>query len=84
MAALCTYCGSTRKPHNDHVRAKKNGGVTTVIACAKCNQSKGAKQLMVWFRWVKRNDPYRWNRVVVHNSKKRSSIAAKVRRIHKE
>jgi len=70
--------------HQDHVQAQSRGGVTTVPACAKCNQSKSNKQLMVWLRGVKDNDPYRWDRIENHNKGKRSSIATKVQTIRDE
>jgi disulfide oxidoreductase YuzD len=82
--ATCTYCGSNRNMHQDHVRAQSRGGTTTVAACAKCNQSKSDKQLMVWLRGVKKNDPYRWNRIKNQNNRKRSSIANKIQKIRDE
>ena len=78
---LCTYCGSHMKMHNDHVQAKSKGGVTTVLACAKCNQSKGAKALMQWLKDIKKDNPYRWDRVVNYQKGKRSEFAIKVRTI---
>jgi len=40
MSNLCTYCSSTQKIQDDHIRAQSKGGVTTTEACATCNQSK--------------------------------------------
>ncbi len=84
MNNLCTYCGSTRKIQDDHIRAKTKGGVCTTEACATCNQSKGDKPLMEWLRWVKLNDAYRWNRIENYNYGKRNVIANKVQRIRDE
>lgn len=39
---------------------------------------------MVWLRWVKQNNTYRWNRIENYNSGKRSDIAKKVQRIRDE
>lgn len=80
----CTYCGSAWKSQRDHVIARSKGDSTTVTACAACNQSKGSKPLMVWLRWLKRNERYRWNRIVAHNAGKRSVIAHKVHRVRDE
>lgn len=80
----CTYCGSHMNIHQDHVRAQSKGGVTTVPACAKCNQSKSDKALMTWLRNTKDKDPYRWNRIVTHNSGKRNDIAIKIRKVRDE
>lgn len=84
MAIECTYCGSTRNIQNDHIIAQSKGGVTTTPACSICNLSKGPKPLMEWFRWIKKKDPYRWQRIVSHNYNKRNSISAKVRTVRDE
>ena len=81
---LCTYCGSHMNIHNDHVIAKSKGGVRTVPACAKCNQSKSDKQLMKWLRDTKTDNPYRWNRIEKHNKGKKNDIASKVQKIRDE
>lgn len=82
--AMCIYCGSSWETENDHVIAKTKRGKRTVQACQACNRSKGKKQLMVWLRWVKNNDSYRWNRIVNHNYRKRNDIAGKVQKIRDE
>lgn len=81
IMGICTYCGSTIQTQDDHVIARTKGGVSTVLACRACNQSKSAKPLMDWFRWLKYCDSYRWERVVQHNFGKRTEIADKVRRV---
>lgn len=50
----CAYCGS--KPERltlDHVLAESKGGMDSrknlVPACAKCNRSKGSKNLSDWY-----------------------------------
>lgn len=82
--AVCTYCGSHMKIHNDHVVAKSKGGVRTVPACAKCNQSKSDKQLMQWLRDIRKSNSYRWDRIIAYNKGKRSDIAQKVQKIRDE
>lgn len=77
----CTYCGSSWSIQQDHVRAKSKGGVATVPACRRCNQSKGAKSQGEWFNWLKQNDSYRWGRIKNNNKRKRSNIAKKVRKV---
>lgn len=84
MKKICTYCGSIRNIQNDHVRAQSKEGISTVSACATCNQSKGNKPLMEWLRWLKQNDPYRWNRIIKYNYRKKSSIASKIQKIRDE
>lgn len=80
----CVYCGSTRSIQEEHVRAFSKGGSNTILACRKCNQSKGDKPLMEWLRWVKHNDRYRWNRIEEFNYQKKGPIAKKVHKIRDE
>lgn len=84
MKQICTYCGSTWTPTQDHVRAKIKGGITTVPACKRCNSSKGDKQLMQWLRWLKKNDRYRWGKIRNHNFGRRNTIALKIQRVRDE
>lgn len=50
----CTYCGSTRKPHVDHIIPISRGGSNAfdnlTTSCGPCNQSKGPKLLAEWSR----------------------------------
>lgn len=78
---VCVYCGSTEQIQEDHLIARSRRGRSTVPACAYCNQSKGAKQPMVWLRWIKRNKPQHWGRIVAHNRGKRNPVAKKVHTI---
>ena len=84
MNNSCTYCGSNRNIQDDHIRAQSKGGVSTTEACATCNQSKGDKPLMEWLRWLKKNDPYRWNRIKNYNFGKKNLIAIKIQKIRDE
>ncbi|MBW4638140.1 MAG: HNH endonuclease [Gloeocapsa sp. UFS-A4-WI-NPMV-4B04] len=50
----CAYCGSKSKRLTlDHVLASSKGGIDSwsnlVLACAKCNGSKGSKNLTDWY-----------------------------------
>ena len=50
----CAYCGSKSKRLTlDHVVASSQGGINSwlnlVPACAKCNSSKGSKNLTDWY-----------------------------------
>ena len=81
---VCTYCGSSWNPEDDHVIAEIKGGVSTVPACSACNSSKGVKQLMEWLRWVKENDKYRWKRIVEYNYGRKNKIAQKIQKIRDE
>ena len=50
----CAYCGSKSKQLTlDHVLASSKGGIDSwrnlVPACAKCNGSKGSKNLADWY-----------------------------------
>lgn len=76
----CIYCGSTWNIEDEHVRARSRGGVATQKACLACNRSKGSKTLAEWFDWLKKNDRYRWNRIVNYQKFKRGNIADMVRR----
>ena len=50
----CTYCGTTRHPHVDHVIPISRGGTNMfenlTTACGRCNQSKGSKLLAEWMQ----------------------------------
>ena len=80
----CEYCGSNRNIEEEHVRAASKGGAITVPACLACNRSKGDKPLMEWLRWIKKNEPYRWNRIKDYNKGKRTDIAKKIQKIRDE
>lgn len=80
----CKYCCSTWNPEDEHPIAISKGGVRTVVACQACNRSKGNKPLMQWFRWLKKNDKYRWGRIVACNSGRRNDIAQKVHTVRDE
>jgi 5-methylcytosine-specific restriction endonuclease McrA len=80
----CIYCGSTWHIEEDHVRAKTKGGKYTLVACRACNRSKGNKPLMQWFRWLKKNDYYRWKRIVDYNYGRKNEIAQKVHIVRDE
>ena len=50
----CAYCGfKSRQLTLDHVQAQSKGGMDSwrnlVPACAKCNNSKGSKNLSDWY-----------------------------------
>ena len=49
---VCNYCGSAENLALDHIFPKKLGGQDNaenlVLACKKCNSSKGKKDLMQW------------------------------------
>ena len=80
----CSYCGSSLNIQDDHIIAQIKGGVTTTLACAICNKSKGDKPLMEWLRWIKKNDTYRWNRIEKYNYGKKNNIAVKIQKIRDE
>ncbi|MBP7720802.1 MAG: hypothetical protein KA108_09285 [Candidatus Fermentibacter sp.] len=84
MPGGCYYCGSSINLENDHVRAKSKGGVTTVVACAACNRSKGSKALSEWLRWLRENDSYRWGRIVLNQEKRNNRVSQIVRTILKK
>lgn len=50
----CCYCGSTRNLSIDHLFPTASGGPNVgenlVQACRSCNSSKGAKDLLVWYK----------------------------------
>ncbi len=81
---FCVYCGSPENIHEAHLIAPSKGGKMPVPACSKCNQSKGNKALMEWFRWVKENREERWEQIVTFNKSKRHDIAQKIHKIRDE
>ena len=84
MSEVCFYCGSSRRLEDDHVRAKCKGGVTTVVACAACNRSKGSRSLSEWLHWLEKNDPYRWRRVLANQEDHRNRVSKIVHTIRRQ
>ena len=54
MPECCWYCGGKKDLTLDHLIPKKRGGTDSgdnfVYACRTCNSSKGATDLMTWYR----------------------------------
>lgn len=50
----CCYCGSRDNLSVDHLISRKKGGIDAgdnmVWSCRSCNSSKGAKDMMEWYR----------------------------------
>ena len=50
----CLYCGAKQNISTDHLIPRSKGGPDTadnaVIACKKCNSSKGEKGIYEWFK----------------------------------
>ena len=80
----CKYCGSIWHIEKEYVIARTKGGTRTIGACRACNRSKGDKPLMRWFRWRKKNDYYRWKRIVDYNYGRKNEIAQKVHTVRDE
>ncbi len=67
----CIYCGQGHREHDltiDHVHPRRLGGAditrNCVPACTKCNQNKGSKSWLDWFRDNFPPDPFRENRIL--------------------
>jgi len=81
----CIYCGSHEELQHGHLVAPSKGGQKPVIACAKCNLSKGDKGLMEWLRWTKLERPERWELIVDWNKEpKEGEVPVKVRKVRDE
>ncbi len=56
----CIYCGSGESLSTDHLIPRSRGGAdmgdNAVIACKKCNSSKGNKGIYEWYGLEGRND----------------------------
>ena len=56
----CIYCGSNENLSYDHLIPKSKGGPdipdNVVVACRKCNSSKGEDGVYEWFKLDKRYD----------------------------
>ena len=50
----CAYCGATSDLEQDHVVPLSHGGANVIAnivpACKRCNASKGAKNVMEWYK----------------------------------
>lgn len=71
----CAYCGDTPQSL-DHVKPKYDGGQTVasnlVPSCHKCNQAKGSKHWLDWFKSTRNYTEYRATKIIDwtgHNEK---------------
>ena len=64
----CAYCGTVTALVREHVVPVKHGGGTTrnniVPACAKCNGSKNASDMVTWFQEQPFFDETRLQRII--------------------
>ena len=74
----CVYCSSNAMITRKHVMEP---GQRPVMACAKCNLSKGKRELMYWLYWVKQNRPDRWEVITAHNKGRRTKLAINIRKV---
>jgi hypothetical protein len=60
VTGQCIYCGSTNNLSVDHLiprsRHGPDSGDNAVMACKKCNSSRGDKGIYQWFELEKRNE----------------------------
>jgi len=64
----CAYCGSTKALEQDHIIPLSKGGRNTpdnlVPACASCNRSKGARDLLDWYSESVHFSVKRFNKII--------------------
>lgn len=64
----CAYCGSTKALEQDHIIPLSKGGRNTpdnlVPACASCNRSKGARDLLDWYSESVHFSVERFNKII--------------------
>lgn len=69
----CAYCGSDDDLEQDHIIPVNDGGTyeieNIVPACRRCNSSKGAKDVTVWYPEQEFFDEERMDRIVKHAGK---------------
>ena len=79
---ICSYCGSSRNLHNDHIIAQSKGGKTTTPACAACNLSKGSKAFMEWIKYLHKSEDgknrYRITRIFEYHSSTHNQFTDKI------
>ena len=80
---ICAYCGGPYE-HDEHVKARIIGGVYTIPSCMDCNLSKGKKGKKTWLRWVRRNRPQKWRRIVYHHRGRRNWLSQLVHEVRDE
>ena len=74
----CAYCGGPGPFHDDHVEPLSRGGLDTptnlVPACQRCNSSKWAKPVEVWYLSQPFFCPDRWATLKRHTGRKWSEV----------
>lgn len=80
----CVFCGHTERlqpPHRDVHLTDVHRNPTV---CHICNTTLQHRNTVEWFRWMKRNRPDHWQRIVDHHRLGRTPLARQVRNIRVE
>ena len=80
----CGFCGDERELHMAVGLLAALMGDNHAIVCRRCMQSMEERTPAEWFRWLRRNDPAHWEKVVDHHRLRMGHIADQIRKIRIE
>jgi hypothetical protein len=77
----CVFCGSTNTTDTISNLVALDATTENQKVCGACLESMQDRQPMVWLRWLKRNNPTHWQRVVSYHRLGTSTLSDVIRRI---
>lgn len=75
----CVFCGSRKKIHTIHEMLAMDAATENGHICQECLNSIGNHTTMEWFRWLKRNNPVHWQRLIDHHRLGLSKLSNTIR-----
>lgn len=80
----CAFCGCSQPDctvtFSEFSPLKKG----RVLICRACNDTMHNRSPSEWLRWIKRNNPEHWERVVDHHRAGKDQLSSTIRRIRIE
>lgn len=80
----CVFCGDTNTTDVLTSVVALNSSTENQQVCDTCLKSLEGGQPMLWLRWLKRNDPAHWQRVVDYHRLGTSVLSDVIRRMRIE
>ncbi|MCB0754277.1 MAG: hypothetical protein H6601_00920 [Flavobacteriales bacterium] len=80
----CVFCGSHNTDRTISGAWVLDASIEDQKVCKECLHSLKDRQPTAWLRWLKRNDPAHWQRVVDHHRLGSSNLSQVIRRIRIE
>jgi len=80
----CVFCGSTDTTDTTSNMVALDAATENRSVCHVCLNSLEDRQPMIWLRWLKRNNPTHWQKVVEHHRLRSTNLSKVIRRIRIE